>query len=204
MKNWSLVIASILSLGIAGCANSPETGAIDKADKKADASALIPRDVLFGNADKAQGKLSWDGKLIAFVAPVDGVLNVWVGPSNDLSAAKPVTNDRKRGIMQYQWAYTNQHILYLQDEGGNENWNIHVVDLNSGENKNLTPNPKVTARITQLSNKYPDEVIIGINDRSPIYHDLHRINIRTGKDVLVFQNAQEINGNNVAGHAVDE
>jgi len=131
MTKSFLVIVSTLLIGIAGCANSQETGgnAAQASDKKSDPAKLIPRDVLFGNPDKAQARLSYDGKHISFIAPTDGVLNVWVAPTNDLNAAKPVTHDKKRGIRQYQWAYNNEQILYLQDEGGNENWNVHVVDL---------------------------------------------------------------------------
>lgn len=205
MMNRSLAIVATVLIACAGCANSQEGGNDAPASsKKSDPSALISRDVLFGNPDKAQARLSYDGKHISFSAPVDGVMNVWVAPSDNLSAAKAVTHDKKRGIRQYQWAYNNEQILYLQDEGGNENFNVHVVDLNSGEDKNLTPNPKVAARISQASEKYPDEVLISLNDRSPVFHDLHRINIRTGKDALVFQNPQQIQGNNVAGMATDE
>ncbi len=205
MKKSIMVLVSTLLVGAAGCANSPEHGdAQSSAAKKADASTLISRDVLFGNPDKAQGRLSYDGKYISFTAPVDGVMNVWVAPASDINAAKAVTHDKKRGIRQYQWAYSNQHILYLQDEGGNENWNIHVVDLNNGEDKNLTPNAKVAARISGVSPKFPDEILVSLNDRNPVYHDLHRINIRTGKDTLVLQNPETINGNTVAGMASDD
>ncbi|MCK7474134.1 MAG: hypothetical protein MZV49_12765 [Rhodopseudomonas palustris] len=66
---------------------------------------LIARAALFGNPERAQARLSPDGKYISFIAPRDGVLNVWVAPAGDLAAAKPVTNDRKRGIRQHFWAY---------------------------------------------------------------------------------------------------
>jgi hypothetical protein len=59
---------------------------------------LIPRQVLFGNPDKASPRLSPDGTLLSFLAPVDGVLNLWVGPSGDVGSARPVTDDRDRGI----------------------------------------------------------------------------------------------------------
>ena len=87
---------------------------------------LIPRKVLFGNPDKASPQLSYDGKRLAFLAPVKGVLNVWVGSVDDLAAAKPVTKDTYRGIRIYLWAYTNRHILYLQDKAGDENWRIYA------------------------------------------------------------------------------
>jgi len=39
---------------------------------------LIPREVLFGNPEKASPLLSPDGAKLAYLAPKDGVLNVWV------------------------------------------------------------------------------------------------------------------------------
>src|SRR4051812_21544468 len=107
MKNVIVMLASIgLTAGCAGMnVSAPEN------NKMAD-NALIPRDVLFGNPDRARLTISHDGKHISFLAPVDGVLNVWVAPTNDVSAAKPVTHDTKRGIRQYQWAFNNDYIIY--------------------------------------------------------------------------------------------
>jgi hypothetical protein len=79
---------------------------------------LIPRETLFGNPDRTAARISPDGKQLAYLAPVEGVLNVWVGPIGDPSAAKPVTEDKLRGIRTYFWAYTNEHVLYRQDVGG--------------------------------------------------------------------------------------
>src|SRR5512137_1942375 len=87
---------------------------------------LIPRETLFGNPDKAALRVSPDGKRIAFLAPVNNVLNVWVAPADRPDTAKPITRDAGRGIHIYFWAYTSQHVLYLQDEGGDENWKVHV------------------------------------------------------------------------------
>ena len=68
---------------------------------------LIPREVLFGNPERVGLTISPDGKQLAWRAPVDGVMNVWVAPVGDLAAAKPVTNDRSRGIRVYFWADKN-------------------------------------------------------------------------------------------------
>src|SRR5262245_51011454 len=102
-------------------------------------TGLIPRKVLFDNPDKSNARISPDGKQLSFLAPVDGVLNVWVGPIDNPEAAKPVTQDKKRGIRSYNWAYTSKHLLYIQDQGGDENWHVYRVDLKSGETKDLTP-----------------------------------------------------------------
>ncbi len=151
---------------------------------------LIPRAILFGNPDRANTQISHDGKQISYLSAVNGVLNVWVAPAQDLSKAKAVTNDAKRGIRQYFWAYTNQHIVYLQDTGGDENWHVFSVDLASGKTTDLTPYQNVAAQLEETSEKFPDEIVVGLNDRNPQYHDAYRINIRTAERKLILQNDQ--------------
>ncbi len=149
---------------------------------------LIPREVLFGNPDKAQARLSPDGTKISYLAPLDGVLNVWIGPADDPSAAEPVTRDTGRGIRIHFWAYTNRHIIYLQDKDGDENWRVYSVDLESKEVKDLTPFEGVQARIEGVSHLFPSEILIGLNDRNAQLHDIHRVNIATGASELVLEN----------------
>lgn len=151
---------------------------------------LIPRKVLFDNPDKASAKISPDGTKISYLAPLEGVLNVWVGPVDDPEAAKPVTDDKVRGIRFYNWAYTNQHILYLQDKGGDENWRLYSVNLKTDEIKDITPLEGVQAQIQEVSPKFPDEILVGINDRVPQLHDIYRINLDTGERTLVQENTE--------------
>src|SRR5262245_935764 len=108
---------------------------------------LIPRAKFFGNPEKARARLSPDGKRLAFVAPVEGVLNVWVSPDDDPAKAKPVTFDKHRGIVSYFWAYTSKHILYTQDKNGDEDDHLYCIHLDSGDIKDLTPFPKIKAQI---------------------------------------------------------
>ena len=150
--------------------------------------ALIPRSVLFGNPERAQARLSHDGARLAFLAPVDGVLNVWVGPASNPAAAQPVTKDDNRGIRQYFWAHTNDHVVYLQDKGGDENWRVYVVSLATGETKDLTPFEKVAARIEKVSHRFPSEILVLLNDRDEQLHDVYRISLETGARELVLEN----------------
>jgi dipeptidyl aminopeptidase/acylaminoacyl peptidase len=149
---------------------------------------LIPRELFFGNPDKYRILNSLDGKWISYMAPYNGVLNVWVAPLYNLSAAKPVTNDSVRGIQNYIWANTDRHILYIQDSDGDENWTIYSVDVITDERRNLTPLEDVNAQLLSTSIKIPQEVLIGLNDRDPSYHDIYRFNITTGEKKLVQRN----------------
>ena len=149
---------------------------------------LIPRKILFGNPDRASVQLSPDGEQIAWLAPRDGVLNVWVAARLQPEAARPVTQDTGRGIRFYTWAYTNRHILFIQDKNGDENWRVYRVDLESGEILDLTPFDSVQARVKEVSHKHPDEILVGINQRDPQFHDLYRILLHSGERMLMVEN----------------
>jgi dipeptidyl aminopeptidase/acylaminoacyl peptidase len=157
-------------------------------------SSLIPRAALFGNPVKTQARLSPDGKYISFLAPRDGFLNVWVAPFGKLGSAKAITSDKKRGIREHLWAHDNRHVLFLQDEGGDENWRVYSVDVESGKQVDLTPYKDVQAQLAGVSHDLPNVVLIGLNDRAPEWHDLYQINVSTGERKLIEKNEQEFSG----------
>lgn len=148
---------------------------------------LIPRDVLFGNPEKSLVRLSPNGKYLSFCSPLKGVQNVFIANADNPADATPITEDKGRGIRRYFWLYDNQHIVYLKDDGGDENWRIHVVDIQTKEDQVFTPE-KANARIISVSDKFPDEILIGLNDRDQAFHDVYRMNIRNGEKTLLLQN----------------
>lgn len=160
----------------------------------ADPGPLIARAALFGNPTRTQARLSPDGRHISYIAPRDGVLNVWIAPYGKLDEARPITQDTKRGIRQHFWSYDNQHVLYLQDQGGDENWRLHSVSIASGKDLDLTPIAGVQAQVVGVSPRRPDVVLVGLNDRKPEWHDLYEITIGSGARKLVEQNDEEFAG----------
>jgi dipeptidyl aminopeptidase/acylaminoacyl peptidase len=190
MKKLLISIMIIAVLLASGCVSDKDASTEEPTENisQIDAAELIPREVLFGNPDKITVRLSPDGTRISYLASVDGVLNVWVGPADDPDSAKPVTNDTDRGIRIYFWAYTNEHILYLQDQAGDENWRVYSVNLETGQTTDLTPLEGVQARIQAVSQEFPEEILISLNDRDPTLHDIYRINITTGEKSLVMEN----------------
>ena len=92
---------------------------------------LIPREILFGNPERAIPRLSPDGKYLAYLAPDDkNVLQVWlrtVGQADD----RKLTADKKRGIRIFYWTYDGRHLIYAQDSDGDENWHLFGVDVES-------------------------------------------------------------------------
>ena len=151
-------------------------------------SRLIPRKTLFGNPERTDVRISCDGARISYLAPVDGVLNIWVAKADAIGDARPITRDIHRGIRVYFWTYRPDHIMYLQDRDGDENWHVYVVDVETAETRDLTPYDGVQALPLLPSEFFPDEVLIGINRRDPRVPDLYRVNILTGETELVVSN----------------
>ena len=149
---------------------------------------LIPRKLLFGNPDRASAQISPDGAQLSWLAPWDGVLNVWVAPADNPGAARPVTRDTGRGIRFYGWAYSGAQIIYLQDAGGDENWHLYAVHLASDSILDLTPLEGIHAQIQEVSPKQPGHILAALNDRDAQFHDIYRIDLATGERSLVLQN----------------
>ncbi len=163
---------------------------------------LIPRNVLFGNPERTSPRISPDGTRLAWIAPRDGVLNVWVAPTGpdgvDWPAARAVTEDTDRGIRVFGWARDGRHVLYLQDVGGDENWRLYDVDLVSMGRRDLTPFEGIHANIIATSKRRPTEVLVGINADNPQLHDVYRLDLSTGSLV------KEIVNPGYAGWVADE
>jgi dipeptidyl aminopeptidase/acylaminoacyl peptidase len=149
---------------------------------------LIPRHVLFGNPDRVNVRLSPDGKYLAYRAPHEGVMNVWVQDLEKGTPAEPYTFDKGRGIQGFSWTFEKGVLLYVQDEKGDENWRIYKLDVNTKKTALMTPGEKVQAQILHMHESKPDQVLIALNTRNPIYHDLYRLDLKTEKATLVYEN----------------
>lgn len=149
--------------------------------------SLIPLEVLFGNPERAGAQISPDGKRMAYLAPVNGVLNVWVG---DVGADnyRPVTADTDRGIRVYAFAHDNIHVIYLQDTAGDENWRVFDVNLETNEMRDLTPFEGVQAQILGMSKRFPNEVLVGLNKDNRALHDVYHLELQSGELKKVLEN----------------
>jgi dipeptidyl aminopeptidase/acylaminoacyl peptidase len=149
---------------------------------------LIERAKVFGNPSKVAGRVSPNGEWLAWIAPRDGVLNIWMAPAANPGAAKPLTAETKRPIRQYFWSPDSKMVLFLNDSGGDENFLLYGVDIASGVQKTLTPFEKTRALIVGISRVVKDRILVGLNNRDPRWHDVHSLDLATGKLTLVLQN----------------
>jgi dipeptidyl aminopeptidase/acylaminoacyl peptidase len=182
-----------LALSIAGCMPS---------DIQEEKPPLLDRNLFFGNPEISGAQISPDGNYVAFRKPYKDVMNIWVKESGaDFEDAQPITADTTRPVRGYFWSKNSEYILYVQDKGGDENFNIYAVDpsaeagdLGVPQARNLTNLENVRAQILAVPDATPNEIIVGLNDRNPQLHDVYRLNIEGGERELIRQNNEGIAG----------
>jgi dipeptidyl aminopeptidase/acylaminoacyl peptidase len=156
-------------------------------------SQVIPLSVLLGNPERANPRLSPDGSQLAWLAPREDVLNVWLAPVTSQQEvswadARVITDDTDRGIRQFAWAHDGRHLLYVQDRGGDENWRLHDVDLPTMTRRDLTPFDGVQARLIAAEREFPDQVLVGLNKDNPQLHDVYRLDLTSGELTMELDN----------------
>ncbi len=148
---------------------------------------MIPREVLFGNPERVAPSLSPDGSMIAYVAPAGSVMNLWLMDA-DGTDPRQITFDEGRGVTDYFWAENGRHILYMQDEAGEENTHVFRLDVSTGEVTDLTPYEGVKAYVTATDRDTPDRVLIEMNIDNPMLFDVYEADLSTGEVALLERN----------------
>ena len=164
---------------------------------------LIDREIFFGNPEIASAQISPDGKYIAFRKPYKDTMNLWVKKAEEpFDRARLITNETKRPIRGYFWSRDSRFILFVNDFGGDENFNVYAVDPSAAPaagteipaTRNLTDMKKVRAIIYDVPRNEPDVIYVGLNDRDPRWHDLYKLRISTGQRELIRKNDNRYDG----------
>lgn len=152
---------------------------------------LIPRDAIFGSPEKTRPRIAPDGKHLAYLAPSDGKTSVWVrtfGKDDD----QVVARDPARPIPFVMWQGDSEHVLYLQDSGGNENYHFFRVPIDGGASREVTPGANVRCLPLKIDHRFPYEALITTNQRNPALFDVYRVDFRTDDVMLDTENPGDI------------
>lgn len=171
--------------------------------KPASQPPLLDRELFFGNPEISGAQISPDGRFIAFLKPYKETRNIWVKRADEpFDKARLITNDTKRPIPSYFWSRDGKYILFVQDKGGDENYNVYAVNPAeappAGQEvptaRNLTEAKNVRALIYDVPKGDPDTLFVGLNDRDPAWHDVYKVRISTGERALIRKNTERIAG----------
>ena len=202
------LMAISLSCGGDGAPDVPEDGndqdiTVEHVESQ-NADELIPRTVLFGNPERIGPQLSPDGSEIAYIAPVDSVLNLWV-MNIDGTEPRQLTYDTNRGVTNYFWAKNGTDILYMQDQAGEENTHVYRLNVETGEVTDLTPFEDVRAYVSDTDRDRPNTVIIEMNRNNPMFFDVYSCDLVSGELTLLEENPGTLeNGAMVVGYMTDQ
>jgi dipeptidyl aminopeptidase/acylaminoacyl peptidase len=148
----------------------------------------IPRSVLFGNPVFLAPELTPDGTRLLYLAPDEGVLNVWAAPVDRPAEGRAVTRDRGRGVRVFGCCDDGRTLFYLQDRDGDESWRLYLLDLDTGTERCATPFDGVQTRILAHNRRHPAAMLLGLDRGRRGVHDVYRLDVRTGALTLVAQN----------------
>jgi dipeptidyl aminopeptidase/acylaminoacyl peptidase len=207
------LLAALVATAAAGRGSAPNSAPVPQAragQAGANASTpavalppLVDREQFFGDPEVSGAQISPDGRFIAFLEPFKGTRNIWVkATAEPFAKARPLTADLARPINGFFWSRDGKVVLFAQDQGGNENFNIYAVRPDApapaGQDvppaRNLTEAKNVRAEIYAVPKSDPDVMFVGLNDRDPAWHDLYKIRISSGERTLVSRNTERVTG----------
>jgi len=147
---------------------------------------IIARTVLFADPEKSLVKISPDGKMLSFLAPHNGILNLWVAQRDHWDKATPLSSVA-HPIKEYWWSADSQRLLFIHDENGNENWQLWSIHLKEGVAQRLTDHT-TQVKVLQISSKFPDQILIALNERDKCYHDVYLLDLRSSQRECIYEN----------------
>lgn len=149
----------------------------------------IPLKDFFKNPEKSGYAISPDGKNFAFMAPVNQRMNVFVQKIGEQE--RQITKEKARDIAGFFWKGSNR-ILFMKDDGGDENFALFGISTDSGSVQPYTNFKNVQTHIIDQLRNDPDHVIVGLNKRNPQIFDAYRLNVKTAELVLIAENPGNI------------
>jgi dipeptidyl aminopeptidase/acylaminoacyl peptidase len=158
----------------------------------ADESAppIIPLRDFFKNPQTTGYELSPSGNLIGFLKPVDSRLNIFVQAKTGRDA-KQITQVKDRDIRSFFWK-GDKYLLFLKDNGGDENFHLYVTQIDGAGQRDLTPFDGVRAEVIDDLEDHPTDLLVALNQRNKEVFDAYRLNVETGDLKMVAENPGNI------------
>jgi dipeptidyl aminopeptidase/acylaminoacyl peptidase len=170
----------LLSLALSSCSSLPP--------------GVVSREDLFIKRENRRVELSPDGRRIAYLHQ-DGYEVKLMVRSRDVDDSHEVVFpswEIRRGFGSFFWHPDGQHLLYWQDNKGDEKYRLMEIDLNTEKVYNLTPFEGSRASLLASSTEVPDQLLITTNSRLKSYDDVYRVFMKTGKIQREYANEGDV------------
>jgi len=141
----------------------------------------------FAKPKASSFQLSPDGKYMSYQEKDTNLKNHVYVKNIKTREVKRVIEEKGELIRGYAWV-NNNHLIYIMDKGGNENYHLFSVKIDGTASKELTPFDGVKADILALLKEDPDHIIISMNKNKPQISDPYQLNIVTGELKQLYKN----------------
>ncbi len=143
---------------------------------------MIPLELLFGEPERSAPRLTRDGAAVAYLAPYDGVRNVWIQPFG--GDPRPLTRSPVP-VHDFALPYGGDWCVFVVDDAGKESWRLHAVHPRTEETHEVFAREGVQAELAGVGRARPGCVAFRANDRDAERHDLwvHDLAARRGTRV---------------------
>lgn len=186
------ILGCLLALGMLSSCEETDKANKDKMAIQTTDIPEIPVEDFFKNPEMSSFQISPNGKYYSYRAPWESRMNIFVKEVGSDEAVR-ITEQTDRDIQGYFWA-SDERIVYLKDDNGDENFYLVAVDPDGSE---LTPLTRIEGVRTQIIDDLEEDknhMIIGLNKRNPQVFDPYRININTGEMEMIMENPGNITG----------
>ena len=146
----------------------------------------LPVEAFFQNPERSNFGISPNGKYLGWLAPYENRRNIHVQEIGT-KEVKRITHRTDRDIPGWFWADDDQ-LVYMQDNGGDENYHIFLAKRDGSSEKDMTPYDGVKAEIIDDLKDVPNEMIVSMNKREPQLFEPYRLNLLTGELTLLAEN----------------
>ncbi len=181
-------MAAVLFFGSCGGSTEQNT----EESNMTETAATIPLEDFFKNPERSSYQISPEGTHYSYLANWEDRKNIHV-QNIETGETKRVTSQNDRDIAGYFWA-NNNTLVFMRDDGGDENWYLVATDIESGEERELTKMEGVRSQIIDDLEDMPNEMIVGLNKRNPQIFDPYRLNLETGELTMIAENPGNITG----------
>ncbi|RQO31870.1 S9 family peptidase [Taibaiella sp. KBW10] len=146
----------------------------------------------FATPKSSQFQLSPDGKYLSYMEKEeDGKRHVYV---KDVATGKVTRaiEEKKELIKGYGWV-NDQRLIYLMDNGGNENYHVFAANIDGSNTIDLTPYEGVKASIMNMLKEQKDYIIVSMNKENKQIFEPYRVNVVTGAAEKLYSNTDVAN-----------
>ena len=152
---------------------------------------IIPVNDFFKSQDKADYRLSPDGKSISYLKLQDKKQNLFV---EDIATGRAVqlTKLHEKNINFYAWVSNDELVYYKEKEGQRFQSDLYIINKEGKDERELSKNEKSRLRVLEeqlIDNKF---LLVLSNKRDSTVSDVYRLNVRDGKMEMAAQNPGNI------------